>query len=76
MRSVAVPGRVGTGAVRAAANVTVHAAETSTEVLLGDHLPPLLWTAGVISGEWASWQRCPHIEVAATSTHTGWTDLG
>ena len=34
VRSVAVPVRDGTGAVRAAMNVTVHAAETSTEQLL------------------------------------------
>ena len=39
VRSVAVPVRDGTGAVRAAMNVTVHAAETSTEVLLEQHLP-------------------------------------
>ena len=34
IRSVAAPLRDGSGAVRAAMNVTVHAAETSTEVLL------------------------------------------
>ena len=39
MRSVAVPVRDGTGTVRAAMNVTVHAAETSTETLLDAHLP-------------------------------------
>ena len=64
VRSVAVPVRDGTGAVRAAMNVTVHAAETSRERLLRDHLPLLLRTAGDISAEWALWQSRPHIEVA------------
>ena len=63
VRSVAVPVRDGTGAVRAAMNVTVHAAETSTEQLLHEHLPLLLRTAGEISAEWALWQSRPHTEV-------------
>ena len=53
VRSVAVPVRDGTGAVRAAMNVTVHAAETTTQRLLHDYLPLLLTTAGEISAEWA-----------------------
>ena len=71
VRSVAVPVRDGTGAVRAAMNVTVHAAETSTERLLGEHLPRLLRTAGEVSADWALWQSRPHVEVtrpAAGST--------
>ena len=71
VRSVAVPVRDGTGAVRAAMNVTVHAAETSTDRLLGEHLPRLLHTAGEVSADWALWQRRPHVEVtrpAAGST--------
>jgi IclR family pca regulon transcriptional regulator len=64
VRSVAVPVRDGHGTVRAAMNITVHAAETSTEVLLTDHLPLLLRTAGDISAEWALWQSRPHVEVA------------
>ena len=68
VRSVAVPVRDGTGAVRAAANVTVHAAETTTETLLGEHLPALLRTAGEISGEWATWQRRPHVELTVHRT--------
>jgi IclR family transcriptional regulator, pca regulon regulatory protein len=64
VRSVAVPVRDGTGAVRAAMNVTVHAAETSVERLLADHLPRLLRTAGEISAEWALWQARPHVEVS------------
>jgi IclR family pca regulon transcriptional regulator len=63
VRSVAVPVRDGTGAVRAAMNVTVHAAETSTERLLGEHLPRLLRTAGEVSADWALWQSRPHVEV-------------
>jgi IclR family pca regulon transcriptional regulator len=70
IRSVAVPVRDGTGAVRAAMNVTVHAAETSTERLLGDHLPRLLRTAGDISAEWALWQSRPHLEATRATEDT------
>jgi IclR family pca regulon transcriptional regulator len=63
VRSVAVPVRDATGTVRAAMNVTVHAAETSTERLLGEHLPLLLRAAGDVSAEWALWQSRPHEEV-------------
>jgi IclR family transcriptional regulator, pca regulon regulatory protein len=63
VRSVAVPVRDGTGTVRAAMNVTVHAAETTTERLLRDHLPLLLTTAGEISAEWAIWLSRPHVEI-------------
>jgi IclR family pca regulon transcriptional regulator len=64
IRSVAVPVRDGTGAVRAAMNVTVHAAETPVDVLLREHLPRLLRTAGDVSAEWALWQSRPHVQVA------------
>ena len=67
VRSVAVPVRDGAGVVRAAMNITVHAAETSTERLLQDHLPLLLRTAGEVSAEWALWQSRPHIEVDSIS---------
>ncbi|GAB4081561.1 helix-turn-helix domain-containing protein [Modestobacter muralis] len=63
VRSVAVPVRDATGAVRAAMNVTVHAAETSIDRLLTEHLPLLLRTAGDVSAEWALWQSRPHAEV-------------
>jgi IclR family transcriptional regulator, pca regulon regulatory protein len=63
VRSVAVPVRDGSGAVRAAMNVTVHAAETSVERLVEEHLPRLLRTAGNVSAEWALWQSRPHVEV-------------
>ena len=63
VRSVAAPVRDSTGSVRAAMNVTVHAAETSTERLLQEHLPLLLRTAGDVSAEWALWQSRPHVTV-------------
>ena len=67
VRSIAVPVRDGSGMVRAAMNVTVHAAETSTEHLLDAHLPKLLRAAGEVSADWAAWQSRPHHEVAAGS---------
>jgi hypothetical protein len=63
VRSVAVAVRDGTGTVRAAMNVTVHAAETPVQTLLDDYLPLLTRTAGDISAEWALWQSRPHIEL-------------
>jgi len=68
VRSVAVPVRDGTGTVRAAMNVTVHAAETSRERLLQEHLPLLLRTAGDVSAEWALWQSRPHVQLAHPGT--------
>jgi IclR family pca regulon transcriptional regulator len=67
VRSIAVPVRDGSGTVRAAMNVTVHAAETSTEKLLDVHLPTLLRAAGDVSADWAAWQSRPHREVAETN---------
>jgi IclR family pca regulon transcriptional regulator len=64
VRSVAVPVRDADGTVRAAMNVTVHAAETSVRTLLDHHLPLLLRTAGDVSAEWALWQSRPHVEVS------------
>ncbi|WP_432943057.1 IclR family transcriptional regulator domain-containing protein [Kribbella sp. CA-253562] len=68
VRSVAAPVRDGTGTVQAAMNVTVHAAETSTEKLLTDYLPLLLRTAGDVSAEWALWQSRPHVELDRPSS--------
>lgn len=65
IRSVAVPVRDGAGAVRAAMNVTVHAADTSVDTLLELHLPRLLRAAADVSAEWALWQARPKAEVAA-----------
>lgn len=63
VRSVAVPVRDGTGAVRAAMNITVNAAETSTQRLVDELLPLLQRTAADVSDDWALWQRRPHVEV-------------
>jgi IclR family pca regulon transcriptional regulator len=64
VRSIAAPVRDGTGTVRAAMNVTVHAAETSTEHLLNAYLPLLLQAAGRVSGDWALWESRPHVQPA------------
>src|SRR3954453_1625862 len=68
VRSVAVPVRDAAGTVRAARNVTVHAAETSTEKLLDQPLPLLLRAAGDVSIDWAQWQSKTHATVSATVT--------
>ena len=71
VRSVAVPVRDRDGVVRAAMNVTVHAAETTTERLMREYLPLLLRTAGDVSAEWALWQSRPHVEVARAAAGEG-----
>jgi IclR family transcriptional regulator, pca regulon regulatory protein len=53
IRSVATGVRDGDGQVIAAINVTVHAAETSVETLIEEHLPRLLRTAADIGHDWA-----------------------
>ncbi|WP_375479727.1 IclR family transcriptional regulator C-terminal domain-containing protein [uncultured Jatrophihabitans sp.] len=68
IRSVAAPVRDGDGLVRAAMNVTVHAAETSVDTLVHQHLPHLLRTAGDVSADWAAWQLRPHVERLADGT--------
>ena len=65
VRSIAVPVRDGQGEVHAAMSVTVHAAETSRETLVDDHLPQLVRAASEVSADWALWQSRPHTEVAA-----------
>jgi len=67
IRSVAAPARDGAGTVRAAMNVTVHAAETSVDKLVGDYLPLLLRAASDLSADWALWESRPYAEVAAAS---------
>ena len=64
--ALAAPVRDGTGAVRAAMNVTVHAAETSTEHLLGVYLPLLLEAAARVSGDWALWVSRPHVQLSVS----------
>ena len=61
IRSIAAPVRDGTHHAVAALNVTVHAAETSIELLLGKYLPLLLERASAISSDWARWQCRPEI---------------
>ena len=67
IRSVAVPVRDGAGVVRAAMNVTVHAAETTVETLVGDYLPRLTVAASNVSADWARRDASPRIEVAPPS---------
>lgn len=61
IRSVAAPLRDGEGRTIAALNVTVHAAETTLDVLTGEYLPLLLQTAGAISADWAACQAAPQV---------------
>ena len=71
IRSVAVPVRDGSGAVRAAMNVTVHSAETSVRTLLERHLPPLREAASAVSADWAAWQARPQDEAGDAGWDTG-----
>ena len=64
IRSEAAPLRDGTGRVIASVNVNVHAAETSVERLLDEHLPLLLAAAGEISADFARLAAVPHETVA------------
>jgi IclR family pca regulon transcriptional regulator len=63
IRSVAAPVRDGSGRVVAAVNVNAHAAETSVETLVGEHVPRLLTTAAAISADWARWESRPLAEL-------------
>lgn len=59
IRSVAAPIRDGEGRVVAAVNVNAHAAETSMETLVEQHLPLLLRTASAISADWEAYHSRP-----------------
>ena len=61
IRSVAAPLRDGSGRVIAGINVNTHAAETSVDRLVSDHLPLLLRTAGEISADFARLETVPHV---------------
>lgn len=63
IRSVATGVRDGDGNVVAAINVTVHAAETTVETLVEDHLPRLLRTAADISHDWSLTAAVPAVTV-------------
>jgi IclR family transcriptional regulator, pca regulon regulatory protein len=68
IRSVAVPLRDGDGKVIAALNVNSHAAETSLDTLIGQHLPLLIQAAGAISADWAACQAAPQITMTVGGT--------
>jgi IclR family pca regulon transcriptional regulator len=71
IRSIAVPVRDGTGTVRAAMNVTVHAAETTLETLTEHHLPLLMKAGADVSADWSLWQARPHEEAIDVSSQRG-----
>jgi IclR family transcriptional regulator, pca regulon regulatory protein len=68
IRSVAVPLRDGDGKVIAALNVNSHAAETSLDKLIGQHLPLLIQAAGAISADWAACQAAPQVTMTVSGT--------
>lgn len=65
IRSVAAPVRDASGVVVAALNVTVHAAETSMDTLLGQYLPRLLAASEAITEEWSYVQQLPVVRPGA-----------
>ncbi|MGA1569873.1 MAG: IclR family transcriptional regulator domain-containing protein [Ilumatobacteraceae bacterium] len=65
IRSVAAPVRDASGAVVAALNVTVHAAETSMDTLLGQYLPRLMAASAAITEEWSYVQQLPVVRPGA-----------
>jgi IclR family transcriptional regulator, pca regulon regulatory protein len=69
IRSIAAPLRDGTNRVIAALNVSVHAAETSIEILTEKYLPQLLQSAAAISADWARWQSRPQVIVGTNPLH-------
>jgi IclR family transcriptional regulator, pca regulon regulatory protein len=71
VRSVAVPVRDGDGRVRAAMNVTVHAAETTVDTLVRKHLPRLQRTAAAVSAEWSLFLARSQVEVAESGRPAG-----
>ncbi|QWC86466.1 helix-turn-helix domain-containing protein [Nocardioidaceae bacterium] len=62
IRSIAVPVPDGQGRVLAAMNVTTHAAETSLDHLVGEHLPLLRSAAERVTADWARRQQMPTAE--------------
>jgi IclR family transcriptional regulator, pca regulon regulatory protein len=63
IRSIAAPVRDASGAIIAAVNVTVHAAETPLTKLRSSHLPLLLETAQLITNDFVRMSHVPVIEV-------------
>ena len=70
IRSVAAPVRDASGVVVAALNVTVHAAETSMDTLLGQYLPRLLDASEAITEEWSYVQQLPVVRPGAAQRPT------
>ena len=68
IRSVAVPVIGADGSVAAAMNVTTHAAETSIDRLLGEHLPRLLDAARAIGAEWSHLARLPSVDIGSSGS--------
>ena len=66
IRSVAAPLRDGSGRVIAAINVNAHAAQTTVEQLVDEHLPVLLHTAGEISADFSRVDSVPHTTLRAS----------
>ena len=67
IRSIAAPLRDDSGRVLAAMNVTVHAAETSVQTLVDEHLPRLLQTTGEVSADFARYCAVPSITQPASA---------
>ncbi|WP_432492006.1 IclR family transcriptional regulator domain-containing protein [Kineococcus gypseus] len=65
IRSIAVPLRDGAGRVVAALNVNAHAAETSVQRLLEEHLPLLLSAGSAVSADFARLDALPQVTAPA-----------
>ena len=59
VRSISVGVRDGEGVVRASMNATVHAQETTIDMLVNEYLPLLQEAAAATSADWARWQARP-----------------
>ena len=71
IRSVAAPVRDRNGRTQAAVNVTVHAAETSIDRLVTEHLPLLLETAAGITDAWSNLAKLPAAQARGATRAIG-----
>ena len=69
IRSVAAPVRDRSGRTAAAMNVTVHAAETSSERLVGEYLPLLLEAAVEVTTAWSNLAMLPTTSPLTSPPH-------
>jgi IclR family pca regulon transcriptional regulator len=69
IRSVAAPVRDRSGRIAAAMNVTVHAAETSSERLVGEYLPLLLEAAVEVTTAWSNLAMLPTTSPLTSPPH-------